>query len=157
MSTGNKSMDDSDDDYIGPKYSMKDLLAWKKGVMEKKLCTKMNDEQRKAYLLKFGLEGDALRQLASPSRITKIFYTSGADKLAPIWRRRAEVYMGKIVENKGGEEANQCISVTRQDFVEQEAKRAVQIASARTETTKAFSSGGYSKPEENHDAIKSIG
>ena len=110
---------------------MKDLLEWKNNQKIKKSKVKMTADQMEAHVLKYG-EGDELRKLESSSKSKKVYYKSGADKLAPMWRRRSEVFMAKIVENNGGYGPNQCVSNSRNDFVERAASRAIEKLSVTT-------------------------
>ena len=60
----------------------------------------MTGDQKAAYVEKYGSDGDALHKMVCSQKITKITkvnYRPVPDYLAPVWKHRAQVYMGKLV------------------------------------------------------------
>ena len=91
----------------------------------------MTRDQKAAYVEKYGSNGDTLRQMVESTkitkitRVTKINFRPVPDQLAPVWRHRAEVYMGKLVYGDREEVKNQVSKVSREEFIERAAEKAV--------------------------------
>ena len=114
----NVSSDSDEEDGI-PYYTMQDIVSPKVGPATRRPGVKfMSHEQKVEYREKYGEDGDKLRRTVETHRVTKItriakvHYRPVKDQLAPVWRHRTEVYMGKLLQDDTEEIADQVTKIT---------------------------------------------
>ena len=141
---GPKSLDSDEEDGI-PYSTLKEIVSPKVGPVTRRPRLKFrSQEQTAAHREKYGEHGDKLRRTVETyrvkkvTRISKVHYRPIKDQVAPVWRHRAEVVVGKLLQGGTEEISDQVTKITREEFVDRAADKAVeQIMGPKIKQTRA--------------------
>ena len=133
---GPRSVDSDEEDGI-PYTTLKEIASPKVspnvGLVNRRPRLKFkSQEQTIVHCEKYGEDDDKLRRMVEShrvkkiTRISKVQYRPIKDKVAPIWRHRAEVVVGKALQGGTEDFSDQVTKITREEFVERAADKAVE-------------------------------